>query len=126
MRVSLPVRSLTSQDPVAIETSFGVGWALLTAAPPSTSFEAEFDLDSPLSELAWTRVEQGPGTMQIDGEETLLRCRVEAVDPDGMSFLRLASDCLLMVDAPDTRPNVGDWLELRLGRSDLRVTPTGL
>jgi hypothetical protein len=60
---------------------------------------------------------------QVD--TVLLRGGIEGVDEDGLAYLRIASDCLLMIDTAGGI-SVGDVVEICVPSSALSITPTGI
>jgi hypothetical protein len=90
------------------------------------SYDVELDVDGTVSEKTNARKtgESSPGIAGND-EETVLRARVESVDVDGMAYLRLATDCLVMIET-EGEFSAGDFIEIRLPPKSVSVTVTGV
>ena len=84
-------------------------------------------------ELTWTPVatlgENADGSNRqvyeasVNEHVTSLTGRVEEVDDDGIFYLRLASDCLVMVEGRPGDFHAGDWIKLRCAPRDLELYP---
>ena len=80
-----------------------------------SSCSAEFDVgetlrmggNASLSTSASPSLRDQQGRIRMTGH-------VEAIDPEGVVYLRLATDCLVMADAAPGVFAVGTWLELDL------------
>lgn len=59
------------------------------------------------------------------GPKTRLIATIESVDDDGMAYLRLAPDCILMVESAGESVRPGVTVALDLEPTDLEVTPSG-
>ena len=103
---------------VRFSCSAGIGlgcWKQVAELPvPGDCFSAELDVDELLAfpaNLAW--LQDGPSELRIalDEEHLTMRGRIESIDEDGMVYLRLADDCLVMIESSlDDIANEG-WCE---------------
>ena len=53
----------------------------------------------------------------------VINARVESVDPDGVSGMRLGDDCLFLADFVNTTPEPRQWLGIRLPPERLELWP---
>ena len=58
------------------------------------------------------------------GSKTRLTAEVEGLDEDGMAYLRVASDCILMVESEGQSIHPGVMVSIDLEPTDLEVTPS--
>lgn len=114
---------------VRFESSRGAGagvWSSREAPEIGRERYVEFDVDEEVP-LNRTLVSPPEGTPfeESDGH-ILLRCVVEQVDDDGMVYLRIGHDSLIMAElAPEVR-RVGVHLRLRVPIDLFLITPYDL
>src|SRR5260221_1354651 len=79
--------------------TFVARWASKVHAPlQGKEYEVELDLDCVLGLNSNTRAADGVAPKLFnEGDQIVVQATVEAVDDDGMAYLRLARDCLIMV-----------------------------
>ena len=70
-------------------------------------------------------VEDGEPEIRTDGRRNWLVGTIEAIDSDGMAFLRAAIDCLAMVESSGPLPAVGQQVELTIDVPDFHIHVTG-
>lgn len=131
MRIRLTSITRTNDDVsvASFTCSIGAGrgrWAG-TRLPELRDYDVEFNLDKvvapPRDE---TVAEPARPTWSTDGTTNLLRGVVEQVDDDGLITVRLAADCLTMVElvSPGShRP--GEIIVIRIAAHDLSIWPIG-
>lgn len=51
---------------------------------------------------------------------------VESVDDDGMTYFRLADDCLIMIESKKGSISSGEWLNVRLKLKDVEIYAQGI
>jgi len=66
-----------------------------------------------------------PGFSRL-GDDTLVRGILESMDEGGMGYLRISSDCLIMVETRLDPSSIGKMASIRLSPSQLQVTPFDL
>ena len=101
-------------------------WDSDMAVPrPETAIHVELDIDDPL--VLGENVESTDAreaTIVTAGSTNVLVCCVESVDDDGMAYLRVSDNCLVMAECDISEIGEGDWLSVKLAASDLRVSPS--
>lgn len=101
----------------------GVGYWRGGAEPlPNGVFYVEFDVDWPLSCDSCRPYDGEWLGFCIENELLLIRAAVEAVDEDGMVFIRVANDCLLMLDTKEAfSPVVGSRWEITVPQERMGI-----
>lgn len=77
-----------------------------------------------LSSESTSFVDHIPDGWIVEADKVVIAGAIESRDEDGMTYLRLASDCLLMIESGDNL-RVGSHLRLSLPSSELKLTPLG-
>jgi hypothetical protein len=93
-------RLVTFESPVGCATAV---WATSRDIPPvvGRSYDVELDIDG-MVEKGKEATVLGSGAHAIAGagDSVVIDCTVEAVDEDGVTFMRLTAGCLFMVETP--------------------------
>lgn len=91
------------------------------------SYDVEFDIDIPLEAPRVSRADDPakPGFSRLEGE-TLIIGFLESVDEDAMGCLRIASDCIIMVETRLDPSLIARLISIKLNPDQLRATPIGL
>lgn len=102
-------------------------WKARYKAETGRLYSVEFDLKDPIGMLR--PVDAGarePGIyMDSSGENVLLCGVLEAVEDDGVGFIRVAQDCLFMCETSPGWTEVGRRIVLTVRPEDLEMTPIG-
>ena len=94
--------------------------------PLETSAELDVNVTLNLNENAKYVEEETAKVVSSDLYESTLQLRVEGQDQDGMSYLRLSDDCLIMVEVqPRQFLEKSKFLQLRVSADDLQLTLLG-
>ena len=115
---------------VTFHSALGVArarWVSETQPPlVGKAYDVELDIDASIDRTTNARNVEGDGAcLFTEGDHTLLRGSVEAVEDDGLAYLRLATDCLVMID---TAGNIsrGEVIEISLPSISFSVTVVGV
>jgi len=65
-------------------------------------------------------------SVQVDGLTCSLIGVIEQVDDDGMLFVRLATDCLIMAESAQGVFQVGQTIAIHIHCSELQISPIGI
>lgn len=90
-------------------------------------YDVELDIDDVLRPGDTLQlIESSQAAIKHSEEVNEIIGLVEAVDDDGMLFVRLSPDCLMMVEIThQERLGPGQWLRMRVPRQALSVWPFG-
>ena len=104
----------------------GIAWKGRNAPVPGTVHDLEFDV-MPQLEIGTNAsiVEGKEHSIRTDGNRNWLVGTIEAIDPDGMAHLRLAVDCLTMVEGNDNDVELGSQVKFTVEAKDLWIYPIG-
>lgn len=93
----------------------------------SHSYDVELDTDKTISDVSKDASNQTPeNALTIDGDKVLMFGILESIEDDGMAYLRLSPDGLVMIEVGDDSLSEGESMLLEIERSDLEVTAQGL
>lgn len=130
MKISVQQVKGGSGEPYEVLFSCNAGqgwsrWSSPEAPGVGSSYDVELDVDDSI-ELGRNAVfsEEGSSGVAIDANGVILVGVVESRDEDGMTYLRLASDCLLMIESDDDLPT-GRCIRLSLSSNALELIPFG-
>ena len=89
--------------------------------------DVELDFDDPLREGQNVAVISG-GAFRVlqHRDQTVLEGLVDSLDDDGLLYLRLGDDCLMMLDSAPGAFSVGDWIRIQCAGGQLGLTPIGV
>ena len=125
------IASLKSKDftTVDFECSAGNGRALwLSEHVPSKGDEVgvEFNIDSKieLEKNAWTTSQRQTSISRDSDNEIQVTGLVDGQDDDGVLYLRVAPNCLIMIES-ETLGLAGQWIQVQVGVKDFNVTQVG-
>jgi hypothetical protein len=115
---------------VGFESSAGRArgkWVARDHAPQIGKFyTVELDVDVVADKKSNVCVErQEPHTLSARDDTALIEATAEAVDEDGLAFLRLSDDCLLMVETSGGI-TPGDVVRIAVPTRSLVITMTGI
>lgn len=89
-------------------------------------YDAEFDIDGPLEHFRVEFMPEEPEySISIDGNSVILTGMIDSLDNDGMAYLRLSDDCLIMLESDTTILSTGERVRLKLDSQELEVTAQG-
>jgi hypothetical protein len=100
-------------------------WAGRVPPVVGRACSVELGVATALGDETATRGGEGTFALASSGADCVLSGRLESVDPDGMGHLRLAEDCLVMVEATPGWDEPGIWVTLRVPAERLTITPSG-
>jgi hypothetical protein len=103
-------------------------WRGATIAPiVGRSYDAELDVEVPLKigENATLDATASRG-LQLRGADVELSGAVEGVDTDGLVYLRLADDCIVMIESQGALFQTGDLIRLLISPRQMALSPTGV
>jgi hypothetical protein len=132
--VKVQVISVETASDGALMATFGSLCATASAHWRSKKFTPhageEYDVELDVSVIAdratnTRSVEVASPALFVQGEMVLLRGAVEGVEDDGLVYLRMAPDCLVMVDTAGGI-STGDVVQICVPSSALSITPTGV
>ena len=94
---------------------------------PEVGFEytVEVDIDKSIDELRYCNEAQNKQSIEFCSSVVLIRGMIESIEEDGMCYLRLSDDCLIMIDSGDIVFEEGGWIELKLAPIDIEITAQG-
>ena len=102
---------------------FGSGmWVGAQRPEKMKNYDVELDVNRNLDEIATTTLRRDFHMQTEEGNAVTFSGVVETVDDDGMTYLRLAPDCLLMVESKNSSFAEGDWIQVKLSAYDLGVS----
>jgi hypothetical protein len=101
-------------------------WLGNNCAPVSgKSYDVELDVDALADANTNMRIVAEPDTgISSNGATVRLCAMIEDMDEDGMAYLRLSDDCLLMIEVAG-EVAVGSAVEIRFPQEAVTVTVTG-
>ncbi len=92
----------------------------------NNSYDVEFDIYKTISETIQNRFKQIPeNALSIDGNTVFIFGALESIEDDGMAYLRLSTDCLIMIETGEASFNEGEKILLKIEHCDLEVTAQG-
>jgi hypothetical protein len=118
-------RSPLGQDIVVFSSSAGIGRALWKSLfPPQPGLErtVELDLSGTLEDYIEEASDATGYSVSLTDNGCKLRGLLESIDPDGMAYLRLGHDCLVMVQSEPTSALVCRWVCLMVPTTDVTLT----
>lgn len=110
---------------VEFATASGRGWgrwANETTPKVGEFWDVEMDLSAGL--VPFKRENGQYSITVVDGLNHLM-CFSESIDPDGLVYLRLSEDCLLMVEPGDGWRETGCWVTVIASADAIEITPIG-
>lgn len=87
------------------------------------SLSCELDVDLDIKFGVNASVSEDGSALEAHDGYTTIRGVVESIDEDGMLFLRLSEDCLLMVQSRGFPPDLGTRISFQVTDNDLVLTP---
>ena len=88
--------------------------------------DVEIDLDEPMIKGSNASLIADNKCNHITLGKNLLveiKGQIESIDDDGMAYLRLAADCLIMIESEGFK--TGDFVLLKADPNNFEITPTG-
>jgi len=128
--MKISVQSVDKLDPLLVnfESSIGNGsgrWASSIPPEPGTVYDVEFDIDSCLSQIVAKQASDELGIRQ-DGSEVVLAGKVDSIDEDGMAYIRLSKDCLIMIEAGSKSILKDDSIVLKFNSRLFEISAIGI
>ena len=121
LKVSLPT--------VYVDTSAGVLAGIWVhdkiPAEKGRSYSVELDVNKHITNSGFTKTENKRCCSNVHNDLVELSGKVEFIEEDGIVVLRLARDCLVMIEFKSQRISVGDYLVLKLKTHEITITPIG-
>lgn len=115
---------------VVFETAIGRGvarWAGKRFNPVvGAEYDVEFELGVALDPgITAKRTYHPRPFLAVRNARVAFNALIEAIDEDGMTYLRLSEDCLIMADANPGVARTGDWWEFEIGPHNFRMFAIG-
>jgi len=89
-------------------------------------YDVEIDIESSIDQVkSRNNANKGRYSISIEGNSTLMSGEVESVEEDGMAYLRLSQDCLIMIESGDSKVKGGDWVNLNIRCENIEVSAQG-
>jgi hypothetical protein len=110
---------------VTFESSVGLGcakWGNRTYPVEKCWYDVEIDIDKKISAVPIYSHVESESQIVIHGNKILMSGVIESIEDDGIAYLRLCKDGLLMIELDNQGFSEGDCIELKLNPSDIRVT----
>lgn len=117
-----------SRPRVQFDTGIGIGvatWSGQIIPREGKEVDVEIDIDERIdfSQNAQVGDQDDYGVSHYD-KNVVFRGLIEDQDDDGMSYLRIAPDCLVMIESEEHSLK-GTWLRLEVSMESVRITPIG-
>lgn len=126
----LAARSGVDGDEVVFDTAVGRGigrWRTPKFAPVvGRDYDVEFQLELPLGPAYGAiRPSVLRASLEYYEDAVVLTGQVECVEEDGVAYLRLAPDCLILVDAEVEAVAPGEWWSMKITPEELGIFAIG-
>ena len=95
------------------------------AEPERKSYDVEFDFDQRVQTDMIVYDDCEPSFTRV-GEETAVHAKIDAVDDDGMAYLRLHASCLVMSESDLTPSAKNSRIFFTLSKDQITLTPFGI
>lgn len=122
-------KAIDSNAVVSFNSSVGDGvatWVGANGPVKNYEYDVEIDIEKSIGQVRGGGDKSESGySMSINGNSTYISGEIESVDEDGMAYLRLSRDCLIMIDSGDSKVKGGDWVNLTIQCEDIKVSPQG-
>jgi hypothetical protein len=90
------------------------------------SYDVELDADTAADRQTNTNTGRTDvRSLRFENDEVVVEGSVESIDDDGLAYVRLSDDCLLMIETAGAF-SAGEALRIILPAQALSVTPTGI
>ncbi|ELY5144792.1 TPA: hypothetical protein RQK43_003680 [Vibrio vulnificus] len=128
----LDVTAVNGERFVRFQTEVGQGggvakWMNEENPIVNYSYDVELDTDKTISEVLKNTYHQVPEhALTVNGNKVLMFGVLESIEDDGMAYLRLYPDSLVMIDVGDANFSAGENVVLEVDRSELEITAQGL
>ena len=116
-------------EPVSFRTEFGNGRARwrTPSIPPELgrSHAVEIDIDDIVEPgINTEKIAPASPSLAIDGDCLIFRGLLEHMDDDRVAFLRMADNCLIMIETAGDL-SAGDTVRIKVPINSVSVTPIG-
>ena len=131
MRIHIiEIFEVNSQTAIRFASDIGVGvacWKSKGAPVVGDTLQVEFDINVPIEKGRNAFIaDKMVFTMDHDCDHSIVLCGVvDSVDDDGMVYLRLTEDCLVMIESRAGHVQVGEWLLLRCKIESVAISIVG-
>ncbi|WP_444897337.1 hypothetical protein [Microbulbifer sp. SSSA005] len=89
-------------------------------------YDVEIDIEKSIGQVKSSNNEsEGRYSISLEDNSTLISGEIESVEEDGMAYLRLSQDCLIMIESGDSEVKGGDWISLKIQCEDIEVSAQG-
>lgn len=89
-------------------------------------YDVEIDIGKTIDEIYFSNNENKDKYLISSNENfTFINGKIESIDEDGMVYLRLAQDCLIMIESVNSKINQGDWIGLNIMYEDIEIFAQG-
>ena len=115
---------------VSFYSTVGAGfakWASSEKPSKNNSYDVELDIEKTVSE-AWDKKNsyKPKSALMVDGTKVIVQGILESIDEDGMAYLRISPDGLIMIEAGEGTFSEDENVILLLEYTDLKVTALGV
>lgn len=130
--MKIHIESVQANGSGALEIVFsstaGRGRGIWSKGVPTTgrSYDVELDVNEPVKiGINATLSDSEQCSISTREEKVVLCGNVESVDDDGMVYLRLSTDCIIMLESEPEAVQPGRWLMLGIPVGSLELAPQG-
>ena len=127
--MKINVNSVTQEQKstiVRFNCAAGVGtgiWIGSKKPIKDLEYSIEVDIEKALDALVCLQPVGAEKSITVLDRKVILTVKVEGVDVDGMCYLRLGADSLIMIERGKKQVEIGQYLTLELLPKDLELTP---
>ena len=107
-------------------------WVCARQPVKNHEYDVEIDIEKPIDQVKignnedeCRHLSEGRHLMVFQNKSTLMYGMIESVEDDGMTYFRLAPDCLIMIELGDSNVKEGDWISLKLQPEDIEISAQG-
>lgn len=105
--------------------SFGTGvgvWKSNSIPTVGKEYSVELDIEKSMDELEFERVKNSAIGIWEIGKKVKMTGILDGVDPDGMCYLRISNDCLIMIDTEELQIDNGEIITIFVPVGELEIT----
>lgn len=101
----------------------GVGvWKSNSIPTVGKEYSVELDIEKSMEELEFERVQNSAIGITEIGEKVKITGIVDGVDPDGMCYLRVSNDCLIMIDTEEIKISNSEIITIFVPVGEIEIT----
>ncbi len=126
MKIKIESVNSNNSEPIITYTcSAGKGagtWSNSGEPYSGKEYSIEIDIDKSLDELNCTKLSNSEMKINLLEDGVRLSGELEDIESDGMCYLRLSPDCLIMIESGDIQVKKGQYLALELSVGDIEIS----